>query len=69
MASAKIIRTTIVRVVSEVIDGEIRNCQRDGGSWNNHIRLHDNSVTVRNVELFQGVHINTRSQKIARSQE
>ena len=66
--SQKIIRTTIAQGGAEMIGGELRNCQRDGGLWNDHTRVADNSVTVRNVEISQGVHRNTRSQNLARSQ-
>ena len=66
--SQKIISTTIVQGGAEVICDEIRNCWRDGGSWNNPTRVADNSVTVINVEIPQVVHGNTRSEKLDRSQ-
>ena len=63
-----IIRTTIVQGGAEVIGGDIRNYQRDGGSRNAQLGVADDGVTVRNVDRPEGVHIYTRSRNIARSQ-
>ena len=53
---------------AEVIGGDIRNYQRDGGSQNAQSVVADDGVTVTSVDRPQGVHRNTRSRTIARSQ-
>ena len=64
----KIIRTTIVQGGAEVIGGDIRHYQRDGGSQNAQSGVADDGVTVTSVDRPEGVHRNTRSRTIARNQ-
>ena len=53
---------------AKVIGGDIRHYQRDGGSQNAQSGVADDGVTMTSVDRPEGVHKNTRSRTIARSQ-